>query len=352
MSLDAVFEKKYGDFHLSVNLNITDGVTGLLGASGSGKSLTLKCIAGIERPDCGRIELDGSVLFDSETHIDLPPQKRHVGYLFQSYALFPNMTVRQNIECGLRYEKDRSEKERLYRETVRMLGIETLEKHYPYQLSGGQQQRVALARILVNRPKLLLLDEPFSALDHQLKDRLCIEMKRILHEYGGPSLLVTHDRSEAYLLCQSIAVVDCGTVYPLRDTKELFSHPRTIEEAVMTGCKNILRAEYADRNCAFLPELGISLQTEEPLESDLCAVEIATNAFSQDTTENSCDAKITGILNKPDHRTLLLRIKGRSSQVTLSWESKEVQPIPVGEYINVGILKSAIRPLYPASRSN
>ena len=349
MSLIAKFEKTYGDFHLSVNLNTADGVTGLLGASGSGKSLTLKCIAGIERPDHGHIELDGITLFDSEKHIDLPPQKRKVGYLFQSYALFPNMTAKQNILCGLHSIKDRSEKERLYHKTVRLLGIETLERHYPHQLSGGQQQRVALARILVNRPKLLLLDEPFSALDHQLKDRLCIEMKRILQEYGGPSLLVTHDRGEAYLLCQSIAIVDCGTVSPARETEQLFSHPKTIEEAVMIGCKNILHAEFAGETCAFAPELDMMLRTEEPLTQALCAVEIATDAFSTKGTDNLCTMTITEILKKPEHSTLLLLPSKGINAVTLSWDIADVKEYSVGQDVQISIQKSAIRPLYPAT---
>ena len=140
MSLTVNIQKQLGAFVLDVNFEVENGVTCLLGASGCGKSYTLKCIAGIEKPDSGHIELDGVVLFDSERHINLPPQKRQVGYLFQNYALFPNMTVRQNILCGLHHERDRDEKERKLLEMLRTMQLEGLENHKPAQLSGGQQQ--------------------------------------------------------------------------------------------------------------------------------------------------------------------------------------------------------------------
>ena len=155
MSLKVDIRKDLGGFRLDVKFEAESGVTCLLGASGCGKSMTLKCIAGIDKPDDGRIELDGRVLYDSKEKIDLPPQQRRVGYLFQNYALFPNMTVRQNILCGLCREKDRAEKEKRLGEMVKMLQLEGLENHKPHQLSGGQQQRVALARILVSDPQLL-----------------------------------------------------------------------------------------------------------------------------------------------------------------------------------------------------
>ena len=155
MSLIVDIRKDLGSFRLDVKFEAESGVTCLLGASGCGKSMTLKCIAGIEKPDEGHIELDGRVLYDSEKKIDLPPQQRRVGYLFQNYALFPNMTVRQNILCGLCREKDRSEKERRLREMVNMLQLEGLENHKPHQLSGGQQQRVALARFCCSMSRFL-----------------------------------------------------------------------------------------------------------------------------------------------------------------------------------------------------
>ena len=198
MSLMVDIHKQLGRFSLDASFRADGGTLGLLGASGSGKSLTLKCIAGIERPDRGKILLNGVTLFDSERRINLPPQKRRVGYLFQNYALFPNMTVRQNILCGIRWERDRARRAAELRRVVELLHLQGFEEQRPDQLSGGQQQRTALARILVSRPELLMLDEPFSALDEHLRDQLQIQMKKLLDTFDGDILLVTHNQDEAY----------------------------------------------------------------------------------------------------------------------------------------------------------
>ena len=210
--LSVNIKKKLGAFKLNAAFNAQDGITGILGPSGCGKSMTLRCIAGIEKPDEGHIELDGITLFDSEKGINLTPQKRKVGYLFQSYALFPNMTVEKNILCGLYHEMDKAKRGDELNRVIQLLKLECLEKLKPAQLSGGQQQRAALARILVNKPRLLMLDEPFSALDSNLRAHLRIEMKKLLEEYGGKVLLVTHDHDEANYLCTSLAVMEAGTL--------------------------------------------------------------------------------------------------------------------------------------------
>lgn len=190
MSLYVDIEKRLGVFRLQSKFEVADETLALLGASGCGKSVTLKCIAGIMTPDRGRIVLNGRVLFDSEKKIALTPQQRRVGYLFQQYALFPNMTVEQNILCGIR-AGSRSEKRSLAAEKLRMFRLEGLEKKYPAQLSGGQQQRVALARILASEPQAILLDEPFSALDSYLKWEL--ELSELLGAFDGPILWVSHE---------------------------------------------------------------------------------------------------------------------------------------------------------------
>ena len=192
MSLYVDIEKRLGAFRLKSKFEVADETLALLGASGCGKSMTLKCIAGIVTPDRGRIVLNGRVLFDSEKKIDLTPQQRRVGYLFQQYALFPNMTVEQNILCGIR-AGSRSEKRSLAAEKLRMFRLEGLEKKYPAQLSGGQQQRVALARILCSEPQAILLDEPFSALDSYLKWNLELELSDLLAGFHGPILWVSHE---------------------------------------------------------------------------------------------------------------------------------------------------------------
>lgn len=186
MSLVVDIKKDFGRFRLDVEFEAGSGeVTGLLGASGCGKSVTLKCVAGIEKPDEGRIVLDGRVLFDSERRIDLTPQRRRVGYLFQNYALFPNMILAQNIAVGVR---DRAKRRETVERLVKSFYLEGCEGKYPRQLSGGQQQRAALARILASEPEVLMLDEPFSALDSYLKWQVELEVEQELPdglEYAG-----------------------------------------------------------------------------------------------------------------------------------------------------------------------
>ena len=176
MSVFVDLEKRLkGDFHLKVAFEAENEILALLGASGCGKSMTLRCIAGIVRPDRGRIVLNGRTLFDSERHIDLPPQQRGVGYLFQQYALFPHMTVEKNVCAGTR-EGTRAERKAAVQRILRTLGLEELAQRLPANLSGGQQQRAALARILVGKPEILLLDEPFSALDEHIKWKIELEL--------------------------------------------------------------------------------------------------------------------------------------------------------------------------------
>ena len=211
MALLVDIEKRLGDFRLDVKLEVGNEVLGLVGNSGCGKSLTLRCIAGIEKPDRGRIVLDGVTLFDSEKHVNLTPQKRHTGLMFQNYALFPNMTVRQNIRAGtLRDRQTEEERDRKVNDIMDSFGLSALAQHYPRQLSGGQQQRTALARILVSEPWILMLDEPFSALDSELKFRMEKEVREVIDRFGKTTLLVSHDRGEAYRLCSRIAMVHEG----------------------------------------------------------------------------------------------------------------------------------------------
>ena len=190
MSLEVHIEKKLNGFTLRSDFAAGNTATAILGASGCGKSMTLRCIAGIVKPDKGRIVLDGRVLFDSEQHIDLPPQQRGVGLLFQNYALFPNMTVEQNILCGLKAERDKAARKARCAGMLRALRLEELASRRPAELSGGQQQRTALARILVGKPKILMLDEPFSALDSYLREEVEGEVGSLLAGFAGTALLV------------------------------------------------------------------------------------------------------------------------------------------------------------------
>ena len=210
MSLQAAIKKRFSGFSLDVSLNTDGGVMGILGASGSGKSMTLKCIAGIETPDEGRIVLNGRVLFDSEKHINLPPQKRKVGYLFQNYALFPNMTVETNIAAGLSGSKE--EKQEAVARMIRLFKLEGLEKRYPSQLSGGQQQRVALARTLTQSPSIILADEPVAALDPVTAKQVMQDFVRINQELGISILLNIHHVELALEYADRIIGIRAGKI--------------------------------------------------------------------------------------------------------------------------------------------
>jgi len=317
--LSVDIQKKLGAFQLDVAFNAGDRVTGILGASGSGKSMTLRCIAGIDRPDRGRIVLDGETLFDSEKGISLPPQRRRVGYLFQNYALFPNMTVEKNILCGLYHEKDRTKRQHALDDVIRLLKLEALKKHRPAQLSGGEQQRTALARILVNRPRLLMLDEPFSALDSHLRDHLRIQMKKLLRQYSGSTLMVTHNRDEAYDLCGHIALMDAGTVLSVKPAKELFADPGSVAGAVITGCKNITAAHKTGEYEVEAPAWGIRLATALPVRDSLCAVGIRSHYFDPQTGHNRFPVRFTDETEEPFGFVLQFRYDNQANDAPDIW---------------------------------
>ncbi|MBQ5977229.1 MAG: ATP-binding cassette domain-containing protein [Oscillospiraceae bacterium] len=319
MSLQVELRKRLGSFTLDLAFTAENGVTSLLGASGCGKSMTLKCIAGIEKPDEGRIVLDGRVLFDAEAGINLPPQKRRVGYLFQNYALFPNMTVAQNILCGLNREKDRAEKQRRLREMLRMMQLEGLEQRKPAQLSGGQQQRAALARILVNDPQLLLLDEPFSALDGHLRDSLKIEMRDLLARFGREVLMVTHDRNEAYNMSQAIAVMDNGRLLALKPTKALFADPGSVQAAILTGCKNIAAARRIDEHSVEVPAWGLRLETKQRVGEGLCAVGVRAHYFNSSAQQNRFPVRFVEEMEEPFETILQFRYAGQAPDSPPVW---------------------------------
>ena len=263
MSIAVNIKKNLGSFRLDVAFSQESGVLALLGGSGCGKSMTLRCIAGIETPDSGKIVLNGVTVYDSERKINLPPQQRQVGLLFQNYALFPNMTVEENILCGLREKRDKSEKTALLAEYIRKFHLEGLEKHTPSQLSGGQKQRCALARMLIGRPGILMLDEPFSALDSYLRWELERELLNTLREYDGTVLFVSHDRDEVYRISDRIAVYQNGTIDVIGDKWELFRQPITCTAAILTGCKNVAEASYSEKTVT-VPQWGLTL----PLPAD------------------------------------------------------------------------------------
>jgi len=263
MGLLVEIKKKLKGFSLDVSFSIDGEYLGILGPSGSGKSMTLKCIAGVETPDEGRIVLNGKVLFDSEKKINLIPQERNIGYLFQNYALFPHMTVEENIGLGLKLPK--IEKKRKVKEMIESFRLQGLESKYPNQLSGGQQQRVALARCIVYKPDILMLDEPFSALDSHLKDQLQMEILALLKLYEGEVLVVSHNRDEIYKFCKKLVVLDQGKSILFGETKDIFRQPRLHSAARIVGCKNISRCEIISAYSVRAVDWGLILNTEHPV---------------------------------------------------------------------------------------
>ena len=348
MSLYVDIKKDLGGFRLSVKFEAKDGVMGILGPSGCGKSMTLRCIAGVERPDEGRIVLDGVTLFDSEQRINLKPQQRRVGYLFQNYALFPNMTVRQNILCGAKWEKDKAKREELLARYIELMQLSGLEGHYPAQLSGGQQQRVALARILVNQPKLLMLDEPFSALDTHLREKLLVEMKGILERFGGVSIAVTHSRDEAYDLCDTIALMEDGRIHTLKPTKELFADPGTKAGASMTGCKNFSRARKIGEYEVEALDWGVGFKTAKPVRDDVAYIGIRAHYFSPNTKQNSHPVKLLGMIEEPFEYIIRFRYAAQpEGSPDLWWRlPKQFRPQNVTEGYVLGTAGANVLLLY------
>lgn len=344
--LQVDLQKDFGTFCLRARFETDGGVMGILGESGCGKSMTLRCIAGIERPDRGRILLDGEPLFDSERGIDLPPQKRRVGYLFQNYALFPNMTVRQNILCGLKREKDKSRRTEVYEQALIQMQLKGLENHRPAQLSGGQAQRVALARILVSRPKLLMLDEPFSALDTHLREQLQMRMRQLLHELGRQAILVTHSRDEAYHLCGKIGVMEGGRFLVCKETKALFADPGSRRAAALTGCKNIAGARRTGEYEVEVPGWGVRLQTALPVRGDLCAVGIRAHYFNDKATGNRYPVRFTGEMEEPFEYILSFRFEGQAEGTPDLWWRIPKARRPAQLPIEFGVAPVNVLPLY------
>ena len=317
MALSVDIEKTLGDFHLRVKFEAENRVLALLGASGCGKSMTLKCIAGIERPDRGVITLDGTTLFDSGRGVNLPPQRRRVGYLFQQYALFPNMTVEQNIAVGVR---DRRRAREETAEAIAAMRLEGLERKRPHQLSGGQQQRAALARILVNRPEVLLLDEPFSALDSHLRFQLEQELRGAIRRFGKTVLLVSHNRDEVFRLSDEVAIMHDGRIETTGEKKAVFADPKTRNGAILTGCKNVSPIQATGERRARAVDWGVELAL--PASADgvqYVGIRMHDVRLAEAQGEpNAFLCRVEETIENPFSCTVLLRPEGAASPI--GWE--------------------------------
>lgn len=290
MGLELSVTKKLKGFTLDLDMKVDNSPMGILGASGCGKSMTLKCIAGIENPTSGRIILHNKVLFDSYKKINLKPQERKVGYLFQNYALFPTMTVEQNILAG--FQGNKTDSKRIINDYLERFQLTPFKKRYPFELSGGQQQRVALARILVSNPDMILLDEPFSALDSFLKEAMQHELLSILNEYKGLVLIVSHSRDEIYKLCPSLTILNNGTSLCYGKTKELFRNPKMLQAAKITGCKNISPIQKIDDNHFLALDWNVTLTSRERIDSNIHYVGIRAHDLMPSSTSLENTVKV------------------------------------------------------------
>lgn len=296
MGLKVDIQKKLAGFELNVKFQKSGKPLALLGASDSGKSMTLRCIAGLEKPDYGIIEKDGKTIFNSFEGINIEVGKRKTGFIFQNYALFPNMTIYENIAFGLgKISKD--EKYEIIMRELEKVHLKGLEKRYPYQLSGGQQQRAAIARALALNPEILLLDEPFSALDDHTRGVVVREIGEMLDSFKGVSIFVTHNMEEAYRLSENIAVISKGKEEAFGDKESIFKRPPTVETAKITGCKNIAEAVEIEKNRVFVKEWGVELNLSENNIRGLTHIGIRANHI---TITGVTESKNT-ILCRPEY---------------------------------------------------
>jgi molybdate transport system ATP-binding protein len=343
--------KNSNEFRLNVEFKCGNEMIVLFGPSGAGKTLTLECIAGLEVPDKGCIIVNGITYFDSEKSINISPQKRNVGYLFQNYALFPHLTVEENIIFGLRSRNNTKEK---MQEMLDVFEIHGLEKRYPSQLSGGQRQRVALARALITRPKILLLDEPFSSLDYIVRMRLRRDLKKIREIIKIPIILITHNPVEAYTMADTIIVYKHGGIEQIGPPKAIFSKPINENVAKLVGMNNIFKGKILDiindevtiqshKKIIALRMAGLQIGEEVTwcIRPDQVMVVREDRPHGKAIASNIFSGKITEIISKG--ATYLLYIDGDFDlEIEMPSHVFERLDIKQGQIIRVFLKKSAI----------
>ena len=308
--LEVSVERALENFKLKVGLEAGPVPVGLLGPSGAGKSMTLRMIAGIISPDRGRIVLNGQVLFDSGTKKNVPAAKRRVGFVFQDYALFPHLTVEENVGFALHSLPDTERRTRVQKQLV-ALRISELEHRYPREISGGQRQRVAIARCMAMAPDALLLDEPFAALDPHLRRQTEEQLRETLASFGGPVVFVTHDMEEAFRFCTDLLVLDRGQIIAGGPKHELFVRPRTVAAARLTGCKNVVAARRVGEHRIAVPSWECELKTAEPVAGLLTHLGYRSHQIVFETQpggENSLSAWLISTSEAPHEMTLYLRL--------------------------------------------
>ena len=316
MDINIKIKKKLNNFDLDIDLESSDKRIGILGASGCGKSMTLKAIAGIIAPDSGLINIGGKEFFNSDKKLNIAPQKRRIGYLFQNYALFPTMTVVQNIASGLHGSKE--EKAKRVSEMITRFHLEGLETQLPRSLSGGQQQRVAIARLMAYEPEMILLDEPFSAMDSYLKDQLQQQLSDMLSDFDGTVILVSHNRDEIYRFCGELLIMDHGKILSHGGTKELFHDPDQKNTAVLTGCKNFSDIRIIDEHTCELLDWGTTLHLKKSIPEGTTCIGYRAHYFDpvwlsegETPPENSIKAELSDTANLPFEINYYFRPQGK-----------------------------------------
>lgn len=308
MGLSVDVKKNLGDFHLNVRFQTEASRIGILGASGCGKSMTLKSIAGIETPDEGKIMMNDKVVYDSRQKVNIRPQKRNIGYLFQNYALFPTMTVAKNIAAGLKGTKQ--EKQERVARMIRTFQLEGMEERLPGELSGGQQQRVALARIMAYEPDVILLDEPFSALDMFLKDRLQQELIEMLKDYKGTVIMVSHNRDEIYRFSEELLIMNQGMIVTGGKTRTIFDDPGKKAAARLTGCKNFSKVRRMDAHAMVATDWGIEFRLKREIPKDITCVGFRAHEFIPvwgERKDNCIKVQLAGSAELPFERNFYLK---------------------------------------------
>ena len=320
MSLSVNIKKHFPGFDLDVRFESEALRIGILGASGCGKSMTLKSIAGIETPEEGEIVINGKTMYHSAQKIFVKPQKRGIGYLFQSYALFPTMTVAKNIAAGL--SGSRQENRERVRKMLRTFRLEGMEERPPGDLSGGQQQRVALARIMAYEPEVILLDEPFSALDQFLKDRLQQELQEMLKNYRGTVVLVSHDRDEIYRFTEELLIMDQGQAVTFGKTREIFADPGKKEAARLTGCKNISKVHRKDAHRLDASDWGVELHCSREIPEGTAYVGFRAHEFVPvwgERKDNCIPVRLAGSSDLPFEKNFYIMPEGGQGGDSLCW---------------------------------
>ncbi len=350
MSIFVDIEKQLGSFHLKIAFEAGNEVLALLGASGCGKSMTLRCIAGIETPDRGRIIVDGVTLFDSERHVNLPPQRRKTGLLFQNYALFPNMTVWENLQAGCLEIKDKAQRKKQIQQVLEAFELTDCARQLPFQLSGGQQQRTALARILLSRPNILLLDEPFSALDAHLRFRLERTTMETIREFGKTVLLVSHDRDEVFRMSDQVVVMHQGAVEVQGTRDAVFKQPRTRQAAMLTGCKNIALCQPLSGEAVYVPQWGITLALPpQPVSPHYVGVRMHDILPGEGENTLLCD--VVSEIENPFSYVVMLRCAASPQADPIGWElEKPLWQSLRGSQVTVHIPKDVLIPCVQENR--